>query len=38
MNDNELKWEINAAFMLQESINPDDALQIKLGNTVFDME
>lgn len=32
------KWEINATFMLQESINPDDAVQIKLGNTVFDME
>lgn len=31
-------WEVNATFMLQESIDPDDVKAIRLGSTVFDME
>ena len=31
-------WEINATFMLQESIDPDDVKAVRLGSTVFEME
>lgn len=31
------KWEINATFMLQESINPDDVSAVKIGDTIFEI-
>ncbi|MDE5859623.1 MAG: hypothetical protein K2H23_04465, partial [Oscillospiraceae bacterium] len=31
-------WEVNATFMLQESVDPDDVTAIRLGSTVFEME
>lgn len=34
----EEEWKINATFMLQESIDPDDVAAVKLGSTVFEME
>lgn len=31
-------WEVNATFMLQESVDPDDVKAIRLGSTIFEME